>query len=190
MVLRPRQPKTTLSTTTTTAPAASFNWVVSPLTYEPLVFNDANKCEAWNNAICEEIQVVRANKTWTLVTFHPLMNVIGCQWVYMIKCRVDGSIERYKGRLVVRGFTQQEDIDYFETFSLVIKQAIVILVFYIAVSCDWKIHHLDIHNAFLNDILDEKVYIKQPLGFVDYSLPSYVCRLHKSLYGLKQALRA
>jgi hypothetical protein len=138
----------------------------------------------------EEIQALRANRTWTLVPFHPSMNVIGSRWVYKIKRRSDGSIERYKARLVARGFTQQEGIDYSETFSPVIKQATVRLVFSIAVSSGWKIHQLDIHNAFLNGVLDEEVYMKQPPGFVDSALPGHVCRLHKSLYGLKQAPRA
>ena len=79
---------------------------------------------------------------------------------------------------------------YSETFSPVIKHATVRLVFSIAVSRNWKIHQLDIHNAFLNGILTEDFYIKQPSGFVDSSLPSHVCRFHKSLYGLKQAPRA
>ena len=68
------------------------------------------------------------------------MNVVGSRWVYKTKHKFDGSIERYKACLVTRGFTQQEDIDYSETFSSVIKQATVRLVFSIAVSCDWKIH--------------------------------------------------
>jgi hypothetical protein len=118
------------------------------------------------------------------------MNVVGSRWVYRIKHRIDGSIKRYKARLVARGFTQQEGINYSETFSIVIKQATVRLVFFIAVSCNWKIHQLDIHNAFLNGVLTEEVYIKQPSGFVDPTFPSHVCRLHKSLYGLKQAPRA
>jgi len=138
----------------------------------------------------EEIQALHANRTWTLVSFHPFMNVVGSRWVYKIKRRSDGSIERYKAHLVTRGFTKQEGLDYSETFSPVIKQATVRLVFFIAVSCGWKIHQLDIHNAFLNGVLDEEVYMKQPPGFVDSALPSHVCRLHKSLYGLKQALRA
>jgi len=190
MVLRPTQPKTTLSTTTTTASAAFFSRVVSPLTYEPLVFNDANSHEEWHSAMREEIQASRANRTWSLVSFHPLVNVVGSQWVYMIKYRSNGSIERYKTCLVARGFTQQEGIDYFEIFSPVIKQATVRLVFFIVVLCDWKIHQLDIHNAFLNGILNEEVYMKQPLGFVDSILPSYMCRFHKSLYGLKHATQA
>ena len=68
-----------------------------------------------------------------------------------------------------------------------VKQATVILVFSIIVSCDWKIYQLDIHNAFLNGVLDEEVYTKQSLGFVNSTLPFHMCRLYKSLYGLKQA---
>jgi len=133
---------------------------------------------------------LHVNRTWTLVPFHPSMNVVGSQWVYKIKRRSDGSIERYKARLVARGFTQQKGIDYSKTFSLVIKQATVRLVFSIVVSCGWKIHQLNIHNAFLNGVFDEEIYMKQPPGFVDSAHPSHVCRLHKSLYGLKQAPRA
>jgi hypothetical protein len=121
MVLHPRQPKTALSTATTAASDVSFNQVVSPPSHEPLVFNDANRYEVWHNVMREEIQALRANRTWTLVPSHPSMNVVGSRWVYKIKRRSDGSIERYKTRLVARGFTQQEGIDYSETFSPVIK---------------------------------------------------------------------
>lgn len=81
----------------------------------------------------DEIQALRSNHTWSLVPFYPSMNVIGSQWVYKIKRRVDGSIKRYKVCLVARGFTQQEVIDYFKTFSPVIKQATIRLVFSIAI---------------------------------------------------------
>ena len=77
MVLRPRQPKTTLITTTAASSAASFSRVVTPPSHEPLIFHDANKYEAWYNAMCEEIQALRANNTWILVSFHPSMNVVG-----------------------------------------------------------------------------------------------------------------
>ena len=154
-----------MSTATVAASTVSFSRVVSPPSHEPLVFNDANRYEAWHSAMREEIQALRANRTWTLVPFHPSMNVVGTRWVYKIKCKSDGSIERYKVCLAARGFTQQEGIDYSETFSPIIKQATVRLVFSIAVSCGWKIHQLDIHNALLNGVLDEEVYMKQPSGF-------------------------
>jgi hypothetical protein len=91
MVLRPRQPKTALSTATAVACAVSFNRVVSPPSHEPLVFNDGNRYEAWHSAIREEIHALCANRTWTLVPFHPSMNVVGSRWVYKIKRRSDAA---------------------------------------------------------------------------------------------------
>jgi len=84
MVLHPRQPKATLSTTTSTAFAASFSRVVSLPTHEPLVFNNANWYEVWHSVMQKEIQALRVYKTWTLVLFHHLMNVVGHRWVYKI----------------------------------------------------------------------------------------------------------
>ena len=171
------------------ATSTSTRVLYSPFS-KPFSFSNANRYVVWHNAMCDEIAALRENRTWSLVPFYPSMNVVGSRWVYRIKRRVNGIIERYKARLIARGFTQQEGIDYSETFSPVIKQATVRLFFSIAFSRNWKIHQLDIHNAFLNGVLTEEVYMKQPLGFVDSSLPSHVCRLHESLYGLKQALRA
>jgi len=94
-----------------------------------------------------------------------------------------------KAQLVAHSFSQQEGIDYLETFSPVVKPT-MILVLTIVVSYGWNIHQLDVHNAFLNGILQEEVYMAQPPGFVDSAMSSHVCCLHKSLYGLKQAPRA
>ena len=94
--------------------------------------------------------------------------------MYRIKRRVDENIEWYKARLLVRGFTQQEGIDYSKTFSPVVKQATVRLVFSVTVSRNWKIHQFDIHNAFRNGVLAEEVYMKKPPSFVGSALPSHV----------------
>jgi len=133
MVLRSRQPKIANTVSSAAANTAATRVLLSP-SFEPVAFSDADKYVAWHDAMCDEIKALRSNHTWSLVPFHPSMNVVGSRWVYRIKRRVDGSIDRYKAHLVARGFTQQEGIDYSETFSPVIKQATVRLVFSIAVS--------------------------------------------------------
>ena len=164
--------------------------VVSLPQQEPLSFKDANKYLIWHNVMQEEIRALHSNQTWSLVPSHQSMNVIGNRWVYKIKRHVNGRIDWYKAWLVTCGFTQQEGIDYLELFSMVVKPIMVRLVLTIVVSYGWNIHRLDVHNTFLNDILQEEVYITQRPGFVDLALSSHVCHLHKSLYGLKQAPRA
>jgi hypothetical protein len=133
MTLRPRQLKTANLVASATATSVS-TWVLYSPSSEPFAFSDADQYAVWHNAMCDEIAALRSNRTWSLVPFHSSMNVVGSRWVYRIKHHVDGSIERYKARLVARGFTQHEGIDYSETFSPVIKQATVRLVFSIAVS--------------------------------------------------------
>jgi len=110
--------------------------------------------------------------------------------VFKIKLNSDGTIARYKARLVAKVFHQQAGTDYLETFSPVIKPATVRLVLAIAVSCYWPLRQLDVSNAFLHGHLKKEVYMQQPFGYVDAIYPTYVCKLHKSFYGLKQAPRA
>jgi hypothetical protein len=100
------------------------------------------------------------------------------------------SLERYKARWVLRGFTQRPDVDYDEIFSPVVKPVTVCTVLSLAVSRSWPVHQLDVKNVFLHGTLLETVYCSQPTGFVDPTQPDCVCLLNKSLYGLKQAPRA
>ncbi|MDV3183816.1 MAG: reverse transcriptase domain-containing protein, partial [Sweet potato little leaf phytoplasma] len=129
------------------------------------------------------------NKTWILVPNSPDYKVLSCKWVYKIKLKPDGSVERYKARLVARGFDQTQGIDYFETFSPVVKPTTIRIILSLAVRFGWIVKQLDVHNAFLNGDLHEDVYMIQPPGFVDKDNPNHVCKLQKALYGLKQSPR-
>ncbi|KAJ4818128.1 hypothetical protein LUZ62_030694 [Rhynchospora pubera] len=157
---------------------------------EPTNFLQANKSSIWRDAMSREIDALAQNQTWTLVPAPSDHNIVGCKWVYRIKRNADGSIERYKARLVAKGFTQEEGIDFFDTFSPVIRPMTIRLVLSLALSLGWTIKQLDVQNAFLHGNLQETVYMSQPPGFVDPSYPSHVCRLNKALYGLKQSPRA
>ena len=120
----------------------------------------------------------------------PSQNVVGCKWVYKVKRNSDGTISKYKERLVAKGFHQQPSIDYDETFSQIIKPTTIRIILTIAAHFQWPLRQFDISNAFLHCFLNEDVHMSQPQGFTDPSKPGYVCKLHKSLYGLKQAPQA
>ena len=117
-------------------------------------------------------------------------NVVGSKWVFRIKFHADGTIDRFKARLVAQGFTQVPGLDYSATFSPVVKASTVRVVLSLAVLHKWPLHQLDVKNAFLNGNLTDTVFMEQPPGFVDSKFPNHVCRLKKALYGLKQAPRA
>ena len=116
--------------------------------------------------------------------------VIGCKWVFRVKLKPDGSLERYKVRLVAKSFQQTLGLDYFETFSPVVKPTTIRIVLSLALSLQWPIKELDVHNAFLNGDLSETVFMEQPPGFISTTNPSYVCKLNMALYDLKQSPRA
>ena len=158
--------------------------------FEPVTHKQASSHPQWQQAMQTEMDALLQNSTWSLVPPSPEQKVIGCKWVYRLKLKPDGSVERYKARLVAKGFLQTLGLDYFDTFSPVVKPTTIRTVLCLALGKNWIIKQLDVHNAFLNGDLTEEVYMSQPQGFIDSSKPTHVCRLHKSLYGLKQSPRA
>ncbi|GJX05812.1 putative RNA-directed DNA polymerase [Tanacetum coccineum] len=142
-------------------PSANHATVLPTTIIEPTSFTVANNSSKWRQAMKEEF-----------------------------KRDKNGAIIRYKARFVAKCFRQQPDIDFHETFSLVVKSKTIRVVLSLAVTNDWPLRQLDIQNAFLHGNLKEQVYMKQPPGFIDPQRPNHVCLLHKSLYGLKQAPRA
>ncbi|KAI5312513.1 hypothetical protein L3X38_041686 [Prunus dulcis] len=157
---------------------------------EPHTFREASTKSEWQQAMIEEIQALQTQGTWDLVPPPFDNNIVGCRWIYKIKRHADGRIARYKARLVAQGFSQEQGIDFDETFSPVVRHTTVRLILSLAASHRWCLRQLDVKKAFLHGDLQEEVYMKQPLGFIDDHYPDYVCRLRKSLYGLKQAPRA
>jgi len=119
----------------------------------------------------EEMATLDANATWELVVLPEDKKVIGCKWVYKVKHNVDGSVSRYKTKLVAKGYAQTYDIDYEETYSLVATvRAIITMV----AAKGWSLHQMDVNNDFFHGNLHEEVYMEQPLDYVDQTHPNLV----------------
>ena len=157
---------------------------------EPKCYSQASQNSRWIEAMNEEMEALNECQTWEVVPRPRDKNVVGSKWVYKIKYKPDGSIDRYKARLVARGFTQQHGEDYDETFSPVVKMSTIRVILSLAVTFGWSLHQLDVKNAFLHGFLKEDVYMEQPPGYATNDSNLWVCKLHKSLYGLKQASRS
>lgn len=156
--------------------------------HEPRTFKEARLDPDWQKAMQEELEALQKTHTWDLVDLPPNKTAIDCKWVYKIKTRSDGSVERYKARVVAKGYHQEYGIDYEETFAPVARLTTVRSLLAIAAAKRWQLFQMDVKNAFLNGNLQEEVYMRPPPGY-DHP-PNKVCRLRKALYGLKQAPRA
>jgi hypothetical protein len=156
----------------------------------PTSVNEALDDSRWIQAMKEEMEALLKNKTWTLVSLPEGQKTVECKWVFSIKYKADGSVERYKARLMAKGYTQTYGIDYQETLSHVAKLSTVRVLLSLASNLDWPLHQFDVKNAFLHGDLEEEIYMDVPLGYMANSEAKIVCKLQRTLYGLKQSPRA
>lgn len=141
----------------------------------------------WKVAVKEELRSLAENDTWELVDLPKGRKVVDNKWVFRLKLNPDGTIQRRKARLVAKGFTQRYGFDYHETYSPVVKMSTVRMMLAFANQHNYAVHQMDVTAAFLNGTLSEDVYMRQPRGFEE---GDKVCKLRKSLYGLKQASKS
>ena len=143
----------------------------------------------WREAMKKEMESLYENEVWDLVEPPKGRKIVGSKWVFKEKMGADGTTERYKARLVAQGFSQKRGLDYDETFSPVVRTESVRSMIALAATDNLLLHQMDVTTAFLNGTLEEEVYMKQPEGFATKGKEHLVCKLKKSIYGLKQSPR-
>ncbi|GJY55779.1 retrotransposon protein, putative, ty1-copia subclass [Tanacetum coccineum] len=148
------------------------------------------KSDKWVDAMNAEMQSMKDNQVWCLVDLPPNCKTIGSKWLFKKKTDMDGIMHTYKACLVAKGYTQTYNVDYEGTFSLVADIRAIRILIAIAASYDYEICQMDFKTAFLNGYLNEDIYMVQPEGFVKPNHPRKVCKLQRSIYGLKQASRS
>ena len=142
------------------------------------------------STVMEKMNDLRKNGTWEVVDLPIDQKTVGCKWLFIVKCKADDSVERFKAKLVAKGFTQTYGVDYQKTFAPITKINYIRVLLSLAANYNWPIHQLDIKNAFLNGDLEEEVFMSPPPGFEKVFSQHKVCKLKKSLHGLKKSLRA
>ena len=145
--------------------------------------------DKWEKAMEKEIESLRSNEVWELVEPPRDRKIIGSKWIFKKKVDAEGAVERYKARLVAQGFAQKFGLDYEETFSPVVRFESVRCVVALGAQHKLQLHQMDVSTAFLHGELNEEVYMKQPEGFIEQGNEQLVCRLKRSIYGLKQSPR-
>ncbi|KAH9782842.1 hypothetical protein KPL71_009093 [Citrus sinensis] len=159
---------------------------------DPINFHQAmqsSNSHKWIEAMNEEYKSMQDNKVWELISLPSGAKPIGCKWIFKTKKDSNGNVERYKARLVAKGFTQKEGIDYKEIFSPVSTKDSFRTIMALVAHFDLELHQMDVKTAFLNGDIEETIYMVQPENFVLGDPKKIVCKLTKSIYGLKQASR-
>jgi hypothetical protein len=143
----------------------------------------------WKKAMVEEMDALDKNEEWDLVEFPVGKKSVGSKCLFKKKFNVEGKVEKYKARLVAKGYSQVKGIEFGEIFSLVAKLTSIRFILYIVAAFDLEMEEMDVKSTFLHGDLEEEIYMKQPKGFVVKGNKERVCKLKKSLYGLKQSPR-
>ena len=127
---------------------------------EPSSFEKYMEDPSWVDAMVEEYDSIVRNSAWEIVPRLEGKSVVGSRWIYKVKQAVDGSVEKYKARFVARGFSQIEGIDYEETFAPVARYSSIRSILALSLQMGWHIHQMDVNTAFLNEVIEEEVYIE------------------------------
>ena len=150
---------------------------------------DSPQKAEWEEAMAKEMHSLQDNDVWELVEPPKDRKIVGSKWVFKVKTNEDGKVERYKARLVAQGFTQVKGADYDETFCPVVRMESLRMLVAMGVQRGLQLYQVDVTTAFLNGVLEEEIFMRQPEGFVGEGQEHLVCRLKRSLYGLKQSPR-
>ena len=198
--VRPQEEIVSRRSTREKISAISNDYIVYALEHEsdlsidndPVSFDQAmsgENSDKWLMAMKEELKSMDDNNVWEMTELPKDSKRVGCKWVFKTKRDSKGNVERYKARLVAKCYTQKDGIDYKETFSPVSRKDSLRILMALVAHFDLELHQMDVKTAFLNGDLEEEVYMDQPQGFETISKRNLVCRLKKSIYGLKQASR-
>ncbi|CAL8115729.1 unnamed protein product [Prunus armeniaca] len=159
-----------------------------PSTYREAIASDER--DSWISAMTEEMESLYKNSIWELVPKPKDKKLVECKWIFRKKEGLhEQDAVRFKARLMAKGYSQKEGVDYDEIFSPVVKHTSIRLLLAMATQHDMEIEQMDVKTTFLHGDLEETIFMAQPKGFVEYGKENLVCRLRKSLYGLKQSPR-
>ena len=154
---------------------------------EASCYREAAGQAAWEHSMKMEIEEIQKNETWSLTELPVGHKVIGLKWVFKLKKNSNGEIIKHKARLIAKGYTQQQGVDFDEVFAPVARLDTVRVILAVAANREWQVDHLDVKSSFLNGELREEVYVGQPEGYVVQGKENFVYKLHKALYGLRHA---
>jgi phosphoribosyl-AMP cyclohydrolase len=166
------------------------NFALSITDDDPRTVREAMNSEdskLWKKAMVEEMDALDKNEAWDIVELPTRRKFVGSKWLFKKKFNAEGKVEKYKAPLVEKGYSQVEGIDFGEIFSLVAKLMSIRFLLSIVVAFDLEVEQMDVKTTFLHGDMEEEIYMKQPEGFVVKGKKELVCKLKKSLYGLKQS---